>query len=234
MAELPCQSGFWVHNHPDITGSTGPFPTQLLAAKFIVEQTGMSMSNLKRKARSTEALLEWKNRRSEHVGVWWDNRHRCWRAELLDQKNGVRKVSSPCRGPNGEKDAARIYRDWIGEEKPLKKIHSTVSDTVERLSILASVYNVKARVHEGPGDYEHTVVQAQGQAKKVFDKSAAVEVACICGKYGPWKDNLIKTYKTGAVKFTDHMDAVEAARHFRDCLVRALRMCDGVDFTVWR
>ena len=49
MAELPCQSGFWVHNHPDITGSTGPFPTQLLAAKFIVEQTGVSMSDLKKK-----------------------------------------------------------------------------------------------------------------------------------------------------------------------------------------
>ena len=99
---------------------------------------------------------------------------------------------------------------------------------------MASVYNVKARVHEGPGDYEHTVAQAQGPAKKVFDKCASVEVACICGKYGPWKDNLIESYKTGAVKFTDRMDAVEAARHFRDCLVRALRMCDGADFTVWR
>ena len=234
LAHLPCQSGFWVHNHPDITGSTGPFRTQLLAAKFIVEQTGVPLSSLKKKTRSTYTPPAWKSLRSEYVGVYWDKRDSCWRAERKDQQTGIRQKSSPCRGPNGERDAAKIYKDWISEEKAPKKILSTTSDTIEKLNTMASIYNVKARVHEGPGDYEHTVAQAQGQAKKVFDKCAVVEVTCICGKYGPWKDSLIESYKTGAVKFTDSMDAVEAAPHFRDCLVRALRMCDGVDFTVWR
>ena len=231
--------GFWVHNHPELSGTSGPFPTQMQAAKYIADKTDTTISDL-RKTRcvvSSGTPPASRSLHSEFVGVHWDSRANAWRAEAGDSEKGTRQRSPPCRGKGGEKRAAEIYAEWQdddGNAKRAKKIHTNTSDMQERMTIMSHIYNITRRRHEGPGDYEAAVEHARGAPKKVFDKCAEIEVASVCGKYGPWKDSLIRSYNASATKFADDLEVSESAPLFRECCRQALQRCDGVDFSTWR
>ena len=97
---------------------------------------------------------------------------------------------------NNQEDAAKMaanmakcsMKDLIKEQRYDSK------ELAARIRILTQIYDNGKAI---PGDLEHAIAHTVKASKDLFTHEPAAELMSIWGKYGPWKDALVKEFKKG-------------------------------------